>query len=29
MSEYMDKGDNKNFLKIILDKVIEDIIVDE
>ena len=29
MSEYMDKGDDKNFLKIILDKVIEDIIVDE
>lgn len=29
MSEYMDKGEDKNFLKIILDKVIEDIIVDE
>lgn len=29
MSEYMDKEDDKNFLKIILDKVIEDIIVDE
>lgn len=29
MSEYMDKGDDKNFLKIILDKVIEDIVVDE
>lgn len=29
MSEYMDKGDDKNFLKIILDKIIEDIVVDE
>lgn len=29
MSEYMDKGDDKNFLKIILDKVIEDVVVDE
>ena len=29
MSECMDKGDDKNFLKIILDKVTEDIIVDE
>lgn len=29
MSKYMDKGNNKNFLKIILDKVTEDIVVDE